>query len=138
MLASLSAGPTNIENSDGDVDLQMVPPLGDIQVHNNNGGIQLTLPQGAAFHLDATASEGNVSSDFKLTGGDSSDHSLRGDAGSGSSMPHITLVADHGDIRIQKGSIEPPQPPEPPAAPKAPKAPRLKAPPGGVTEPTAQ
>ncbi|MGI8771013.1 MAG: DUF4097 family beta strand repeat-containing protein, partial [Acidobacteriaceae bacterium] len=140
VLAGLSAGPTNIQNSDGDVDLQMASPFGDVEVHNNNGGIQLTVPQGASFHLDATASQGDVSSDVKLTDGDSSDHSLRGDAGSGASKARITLVADHGDIRIQKGSpsFEPPQPPEPPAAPKAPKAPRLKAPAGAIPEPTAQ
>jgi DUF4097 and DUF4098 domain-containing protein YvlB len=143
VLADLSAGPTNIQNSNGDVALQMAVPIGDVEVHNNNGGIQLTVPQGASFHLEATASKGDVSSDIKLTGGESSDHSLRGDAGSGSKMARITLMADHGDIRIQRGSLaEPPEPPEPPAAPKAPPrvpgAPHLKAPGGDIPEPTAQ
>lgn len=139
VLADLSAGPTNIQNSDGDVALQMTAPLGDVNVHNNNGGIQLTVPQGASFHLDATASQGDVSSDIKITGGDSSDHSMSGVAGSAPNAAHITLVTDHGDIRIQRGnSFEPPEPPEAPAAPKAPKAPHLKAPAGATPEPTAQ
>ncbi len=145
VLAGLSAGPTNIQNSDGDVDLQMVAPFGDIEVHNNNGGIQLTVPRGASFHLNATASEGDVSSDIRLTNADSGDHSLRGDFGSGASMARITLAADHGDIRIQQGSVEAPERPEQPEMPERPerpplppKAPHLKAPAGTVPEPTAQ
>jgi DUF4097 and DUF4098 domain-containing protein YvlB len=141
VLSDVSAGPVVVSNSDGDVALQMVPPVGDIEVHNNTGGIDLTLPPSLAFHLEATANNGNVASDFKLTGGDSTEHSLQGSTAIGSPMPRIVLVSDHGDIHIQRASKMPPEAPEVPEVPmppKPPKPPHLKVPSAGMPEPTTQ
>lgn len=120
-------GDLRVEDGDGDISVGAVAPVGALMIHNRNGAINLTVPQGAAFHLEATAKNGNIDSKLNLpvnTAGEG--QSLTGQVGGGG--PRIELVADHGDIEIRDmEAVEaPPVPPVPPA-PAAPPAPGTKS-----------
>lgn len=118
-------GDLRVEDGDGDISVGLVAPLGEVVVHNRNGAINLTVPHGAGFQLQAVARNGEIESKLGLPVTSVGEgHSVSGQIGSGGSR--IDLMADHGDIEI--GSIDaPPAPPEPPAPPVPPAPP---APPG--------
>ena len=74
-------------------------PLGELHIHNRNGAIHLTVPQGAGFQLQATARNGNIESKLNLPVSSAGEgQSVSGQVGGGG--PRIELVADHGDIEI--------------------------------------
>jgi hypothetical protein len=118
-------GDLRVENGDGDISVGAVAPVGALSIHNRNGAIHLTVPQGASFQLQATAKNGNIQSKLHLSPSSAGEgQSLSGQVGAGG--PKIELVADHGDIEItgmEEPAVppEPPTPPEPPAPPKPPR-----------------
>jgi DUF4097 and DUF4098 domain-containing protein YvlB len=120
-------GPTHIENSNGDVTLNVSAPLGEINIHNENGAVDLTLPAKTGFNLDATANDGELANDFDVAARDNDGKkTATGTVGSGG--PKISVVSDHGDVHIKKaGSVaassddaEAPERPERPEKPEAP------------------
>jgi DUF4097 and DUF4098 domain-containing protein YvlB len=137
------AGPLDVSTSDGDIRVNLNGGNGPISLRNRNGAINLGLPEGHLFNVNATANDGNVSSDLNFTGKvERSDHSLTGDTGKGGNATAVTLVSDHGDIEIKRAAAndvettEAPEPPEVPEAPeggipnppKPPRAPHLRVP----------
>jgi DUF4097 and DUF4098 domain-containing protein YvlB len=135
-------GDLHVEDRDGDISVGTVVPLGAIQIHNHNGAIHLTVPRGAGFQLQATASNGDIDSKLNLPVVDSGEgHSVAGQVGSGG--PRIELVADHGDIEINTmdeppAVPAPPAPPEPPAAPGAKSLRHLRPPKDATAQPVVQ
>jgi len=111
-------GDLHVEDGDGDISVAAVAPVGELQIHNRNGAIHLTVPQGAGFQLQATAKNGNIDSKLDLPVNSAGEgQSITGQVGAGG--PRIELVSDHGDIEIT--GMEGPNPPAPPApAPPAP------------------
>ena len=59
-------GDLHVEDGDGDISVGALAPLGELQIHNRNGAIHLTVPQGAGFQLQATARNGNIDSKLDL------------------------------------------------------------------------
>jgi DUF4097 and DUF4098 domain-containing protein YvlB len=120
------AGDLHVEDGDGDISVGAIAPLGELQIHNRNGAIHLTVPQGAGFQLQATAKNGNIDSKLELPVSSAGEgQSITGKVGAGG--PKIELVADHGDIEISGMEPVPPEPPSPPTVPSPPAPP---APPG--------
>jgi DUF4097 and DUF4098 domain-containing protein YvlB len=121
-------GDLRVEDGDGDISLGALAPLGEIGVHNRNGAINLTVPHGAGFVLQATAKNGDIESKLDLpvtsTG---QGHTIAGKVGGGG--PRVELVTDHGDIEITNTDL-PPVPPAPPEPPSSPAPPTPPAPPG--------
>jgi DUF4097 and DUF4098 domain-containing protein YvlB len=120
------AGDLRVEDGDGDISVGAVSPLGELDIHNRNGAINLTVPRGAGFQLLAKANNGNIESKLELPVASAGEgQTVSGQVGKGG--PRIALVADHGDIAITVTDTppEPPSPPSPlsPAAPPAPPAP---------------
>jgi hypothetical protein len=78
-------------------------PLGNIQVTNRHGAIQLYVPGKAAFQLEARARRGDITSDFDgvRIEGDRRDNKATGSVGSGGS--HVQLSTENADIEIHKG-----------------------------------
>ena len=114
-------GDLRVEDGDGDISVGAVPPIGELQIHNRNGAINLTVPQGSSFQLQATASNGNIDSKLKLPVSSAGEgQSVAGQVGAGG--PRIELVADHGDIGItDMEAVEvPPVPPVSPVPPVRP------------------
>ncbi|MGO9011306.1 MAG: DUF4097 family beta strand repeat-containing protein [Bryobacteraceae bacterium] len=114
-----------VETEHGNIELDPAMPVPAIEARSGVGNIELTLPEKAAFQLDATAEHGDATNDFgppiqKDTSGRSA--TLKGKVGDG---PSIQLTASHGEVEVRKGdeSVRPPDTPAAPAAPKQPKAP---------------
>jgi DUF4097 and DUF4098 domain-containing protein YvlB len=135
-------GDLRVEDGDGDITVGAVAPVGALEIHNRNGAVNLTVPKGASFQLQATAKNGSIESKLNLPVSSAGEgQSLAGQVGAGG--PRIELIADHGDIQIT--AID--TPPAPPAAPPAPPAPpppgskairHLHATKGANGEPSAQ
>ncbi len=71
---------------------------GHTQLNTSNGSLVLTLPASAQFALDAETSNGDINSDFAVSGAGRSDTQLRGTVGSD---PGTTL-----ELRTSNGPIE--------------------------------
>ena len=114
-------GDLRVEDGDGDITVGAVAPVGELGIHNRNGAINLTVPRGAGFEIQANAKNGNIESklDLPVTNAGQG-QSVTGKVGGGG--PHIELVADHGDIEINAMDL-PPTPPSPPAPPEPPAPP---------------
>ena len=91
------------------------PPTHDIQVESKNGPVELTLPPGANFQIEADSRHGEVECDFSGPGlkvvkeGDAP--SISGSFGKGG--PMIRINTDYGAIRILRAGSKPPAPSEP-------------------------
>jgi DUF4097 and DUF4098 domain-containing protein YvlB len=118
------AGPLDVETSDGDIGVNLTGGEGPINLRNRNGAINVGLPENHLFHVDASAHDGNVTSDLTYSGKvERSDHSLIGDTGKGSgNATQVTLVAEHGDIEVKRAEVneEAPERAEEPEAPEGP------------------
>ncbi|MGH2592907.1 MAG: DUF4097 family beta strand repeat-containing protein [Anaerolineae bacterium] len=91
------------ETSNGQIRFKGSLAEGDHSFRTGNGEIVITLPSGARFRIDATTSNGQVTSDFpvSVTGGGGDDE-LRGTAGED---PAVSIEArtSNGDIEIRQG-----------------------------------
>ena len=104
----------------------------EVSIHNRNGAINLTVPPGVGFQVQATARNGEIESKLSLPVSSAGEgQSVSGQVGGGG--PRMELVADHGDITITPVEA-PPAPPEPPAMPAMPAPPAPPAPPAGTKQ----
>lgn len=96
------SGEVEVENRNGLVEIRPKAPLGNIDVNNVRGGIQIDMPENASFRLDAQSKSGNIDvSDFSVTVDNrSQDSTARGAVGKGG--PDIRLRTDRGTIQIRK------------------------------------
>ncbi len=124
------SGDIHIENSNGDVAVNAIEPLGNIQINNSSDPVTLTLPPNAGFQINAGTDNGDLNSDFELNiSGDDRRRNANGTVGKGG--PKIDVMVRHGDLTLKKGDANtPPMPPMPPF-PIAPPAPKAPAPPSG-------
>jgi len=128
-------GAVDITDRNGSVEVTNAAPLEPISIQNQKGSIDLGLPGGVGFDLNAQTRNGDMENDFGLTpeGSDES-HTLHGRVGSGG--PMVTLATTDGDVTVRRSTVAPlpPLPPLPPListspqAPKAPKAPHITVP----------
>jgi hypothetical protein len=114
-------GDVRLQDDNGAVEVGM-RTLGNVQIDNRNGDIQLSLPDKAGFRLDARARDGEIQSDFGELKVDNGEHEARASGSVGNASSHIVLNNEHDGIEIRKASSQPPKPPEPPSPGKAGKA----------------
>ena len=126
------SGDVRLKDDNGTVELIM-HSLGNVQIDNRNGDIQLAVPEKSGFRLDARTRGGEIQSDFPelKVSNDEREAKASGSVGNGSS--HIVITNEHEGIEIRKASATPPTPPTPPNPAKPAKA--LPEPKGKV-EPT--
>jgi DUF4097 and DUF4098 domain-containing protein YvlB len=111
------AGDVSVTNRNGSVDLTSAPPLGNVTVENRNGSVNVTVPEHAAFNVQADTTNGDVDNDFSLaTGGSETHKNFNGTVGQGG--PTMRISTSQGDIALKKASVMPlpPHPPPPPLA----------------------
>lgn len=96
------SGQVTVKNTNRLVEIRAKAPLGNIEVHNIHGGIQLDLPEKANFRLDAQSRSGNIDvNDFSVSvDNNSRGATARGTVGTGG--PDIRLTSDGGMIQIRK------------------------------------
>jgi hypothetical protein len=114
------SGDVRLHDEDGGIEVGM-RSLGNVQIDNRKGDIQLSLPDKAGFKMDARTRDGEVQSEFPELKVENNDSQGTANGTVGSAMAHIVLNNEHGGIEIRKAGMQPPHPPEPPA-PKAGKA----------------
>src|ERR1700704_1124468 len=96
------SGQIEVENRNGLVEIRPKSPLGNIDITNDRGGIQIELPGNASFTLDAQSRNGNIdANDFNMSvDNERRDTSAHGTVGKGG--PEIRWRADRGTIQIRK------------------------------------
>jgi DUF4097 and DUF4098 domain-containing protein YvlB len=141
-----ASGDLHIENSDGDVNVSVAPPVGNVEISNRTGGLTLTVPENTNFAVSGnTSSDNDLETDFPLSVTTNGDQKvISGTVGKGGVK--LDLSTTHGNLELRKGSGEevapvPPAPPANPASPAGPPAPgtakHLRAPKTPV-QPTEQ
>jgi DUF4097 and DUF4098 domain-containing protein YvlB len=111
-------GDVRLQDEDGGVEVG-VRSLGNVQIDNRKGDIQLSLPDKAGFRLDARTRDGEVQSEFPELKVENDDKEGKASGTVGNPMAHIVINNEHGGIEIRKAGMQPPRVPEPPAAPKS-------------------
>jgi hypothetical protein len=95
------SGDVHIDNSNGSVEMSAKAPLGNIDVSNVHGEVDLTVPANVGFQLDAQSIGGEIQSDFSVSVDNSGNNATaRGTVGKGG--PAVRLKADHGTIQLRK------------------------------------
>jgi DUF4097 and DUF4098 domain-containing protein YvlB len=108
-------GDVSVVNANGSVEVTNAPPAGAVDIQNRHGSVDVGMPAGAGFVLNAQTRNGDMENDFGLTPQDQSDdaHTLRGTVGSGG--PAVTIATSDGDVTVRKSTVAPlpATPPEP-------------------------
>ena len=104
------SGDVRLQNDNGTVELVM-RTLGNVQVDNRNGDVQISVPDKAAFRLDAHTRGGEIQSDFPELKVNNDEHEARASGSVGSGASHIVINNEHEGIEIRKASATPPVPP---------------------------
>jgi len=107
------SGDVRLQDDNGAVEVGM-RTLGNVQIDNRNGSVQLSLPDKAGFRLDAHTRDGEIQSDFPELRVSNDEHESRATGSVGNASSHIVLNNEHDGIEIRKASSLPPKPPEPP------------------------
>lgn len=115
------SGDVRLQDDNGAVEVGM-RTLGNIQIDNRNGEVQLSLPDKASFRLDAHTRDGEIQTDFPELKVNNDEHEAKASGSVGNASSHIVLNNEHNTIEIRKASAMPPKPPEPPNPAKAGKA----------------
>ena len=101
------AGKLDISNSHGDIKVRYSdPPREDLNVVNESGEIDLTLPSNSSFQIAASSRSGDVQSDFEDASLKLANESDTGrlNGAVGSHGPHISLTTSYGTIYLRKSS----------------------------------
>ena len=109
------SGDVRMQNSNGGVDVA-VRALGNVQIDNRQGDIQLSVPDKPGFRVDARTRDGEIQSDFPELKVDNGDREAHASGQVGNGTVHIVLNNEHGGIEIRRGSVQPPRTPEPSGA----------------------
>jgi DUF4097 and DUF4098 domain-containing protein YvlB len=105
------AGQLDIVGSHGDVKVVYAnPPRAALNITNETGEVDVTLPARSAFQISALSRSGEVDSDFEdpslKTTGEEKDGRLDGEFGTkpGVPAPRITISTSYGTISLHKSS----------------------------------
>lgn len=115
------SGDVRLQDDNGTVEVGM-RNLGNVQIDNRNGDVQLSVPEKAGFRLDARVRDGEIQSDFPELKINNDEHESKANGSVGSGTSHIIVNNEHDGIEIRKVGPAPPKAPEPPAPNKPAKA----------------
>jgi len=99
------AGKIEITNTRGDVKVSYsAPPREDLNVTNQSGDMDVTLPGGSSFGVSAVSNWGEVASDFSSASLNISNQDSRGSITGqlGRPEPRIRLLTSYGTIHLRK------------------------------------
>jgi DUF4097 and DUF4098 domain-containing protein YvlB len=96
------SGEVEVENRNGVVAIRPKAPLGNIDISNAHGGIELDMPESTGFRLDAQSTNGKIDvNDFGVNvDNERANPSARATIGKGG--PDIRLRTDRGSIQVRK------------------------------------
>ena len=128
------SGDVRLQDDNGSVEVGM-RTVGNVQIDNRNGTVQLSLPDKAGFRLDARVRDGEIQSDFPELKVSNEDRESRASGSVGNGLSHVVINNQHEGVEIRKASAVamPAAAPVPPAPAKPGKA---LAAPKGSPQPT--
>jgi len=97
------SGNVMIENSHGDVELQLNAPLGNVDIKNQNASVRVSLPDDAAFQLEATTQGGDIDSQIDAVKVEETGGRSHATGSVGSNGPKVRIETEHADIEIGRG-----------------------------------
>jgi DUF4097 and DUF4098 domain-containing protein YvlB len=115
------SGDVRLKDENGGVEVTM-RSLGNVQIDNRKGDIQLHIPEKSGFRLDARTRDGEIQSDFAELKVENGDRQASASGSVGNASSHIVLNNEHGGIEIRRAVLSEHRPPEPPPVPKPGKA----------------
>jgi hypothetical protein len=108
------SGDVRLQDDNGAVEVGM-RNVGNVQIDNRSGDVQLSLPEKAGFRVDAHTRDGDIQSDFPDVKVTSDEHESRASGSVGNGAAHIVVNNEHDGIEIRKASAQLQKPPEPPS-----------------------
>jgi hypothetical protein len=101
------AGRLDISGTHGDIKVTYAePPREDINIANETGGVDLTLPSKSSFEISAISRSGDIQSDFEAPALQPTDENGTGRLSGkvGASGPKISIATSYGTIYLHKSS----------------------------------
>jgi len=98
------SGDVRLQDNDGAVEVAM-RTVGNVQIDNRNGDIQLSLPEKAGFRLDARTRDGEIQSDFPELKVSNDEHESRASGTVGNGSSHIVVNNEHDGIEIRRAAV---------------------------------
>lgn len=98
------SGDVRMQDDNGGVEVVM-HTLGNVQIDNRNGDIQLSLPEKAGFRVDAHTRDGQIQSDFEGLNVNNGEHESKASGTVGNAASHIVLNNEHDNIEIRKAPV---------------------------------
>ena len=96
-------GGATVTDRNGSIDLKLVGPLQPLQVTNQDGSIDVSVPGDQGFTVSAQTSNGDIQNDFGLSSEKSGDRSnLQGRNKGGG--PTLTVSTTEGDLNLHRTS----------------------------------
>jgi hypothetical protein len=95
------SGDVRLQDDSGTVEVLM-RTLGNVQIDNHNGDVQLSLPDKAGFRLDARTRDGEIQSDFSELKVSNDEHEGKASGSVGNAAAHIVLNNEHDGIEIRR------------------------------------
>jgi DUF4097 and DUF4098 domain-containing protein YvlB len=111
------SGDLRMQDSNGGVEVA-IRSLGNVQIDNRQGDIELSVPEKPGFRVDARTRDGEIQSDFPELKVENRDREAHANGQVGNGGAHIVLNNEHGGIEIRRASVQPPRPPAPPTVSK--------------------
>jgi hypothetical protein len=99
------SGDVRLQDDNGTIEVGM-RSLGNVQIDNRNGDVQLSVPEKAGFRLDARVRDGEIQSDFpELSINNDDDHESRASGSVGNGASHIVVNNEHDGFEIRKAAV---------------------------------
>jgi hypothetical protein len=98
------SGDVRVQDDNGAIEVDM-RTVGNVQIDNRNGDLQLSLPERAGFRLDARTRDGEIQSEFPELKVSNDDHESRASGSVGNATAHIVLNNEHDGIEIRKAAL---------------------------------
>jgi len=95
------SGDVRLQDDNGTVEVGM-RTLGNIQIDNRNGDVQLSVPDKAGFRLDARVRDGEIQSDFPELKVNNDEHESKANGSVGNGAAHIVVNNEHDGFEIRK------------------------------------
>lgn len=97
------SGEVRVQDRNAEIEIRAGKlPLGNIEIDNDKGRIQVFLPPDASFQMDARTVRGDIESDFPQLKIDEGHRESRATGAVGSGGAQVRLKTEHGDIEIRK------------------------------------
>jgi len=95
------SGDVRLQDQNGAVEVNL-RSLGNVQIENRNGDIQLGVPDKPGFRIDARTRDGEIRSDFPELKVNNSDREGTASGSVGTPTAHLVINNEHGGIEIRK------------------------------------